>query len=167
MTASTPAVEFRRNTSVATVLRSIGEWELVVGVVGPGAAEIEDGSSLTLAELATIQEFGSSVAPGTRGHVPERSFIRSTIAARRGEIASLTASEMKAVLAGTRTVPQALDVIGAQVAAWIKSAVMSGAGIPPPLAPSTIARKGSSRPLVDHGQMIAHGVSYIVRKRGS
>ena len=167
MAAPRPAVEFRRNNEAMAIIRSIGEWELIVGIVGPGASEIEEGSSLTLATLGAIHEFGSSVGPGEKGYVPERSFLRSTLAARRADIAQATIEQMRAVLAGIRSVERALDAIGMQIVSWVKQAVMTGDGIPPPLAESTIRRKGSSRPLVDHGQLIAHGVSYLVRRRGS
>jgi hypothetical protein len=163
------SVEFQKNglDDVAIFLRKLGAYEARVGIVGARASEIEDGSDLTLAQLGAIHEYGSDVEPGAPGYVPERSFIRSTIANRRADIAKLVASECKAVLAGLRTPEAALEIVGMQVAAWIKLAVTSGDGIPPPLAESTIARKGSSRPLVDHGQLIAHGVSHIVTKRGA
>ena len=62
-----------------------GEWvqlanlTLMIGVVGPGASALEAGSSLTLAELALIHEYGTDT-------IPERSFIRSTLLARRVEV---------------------------------------------------------------------------------
>lgn len=160
-------VQFSRRglDQASQFLRKLGAIEVHVGIVGARAGEIEEGSTLTLAELGALHEYGSDVEPGAPGYVPERSFIRSTLAKRRGDIAALTAQECRAVLAGKRTAEQALDVIGAKVAAWIKLEVMSGDGIAPPLAPETIERKGSSRPLVDHGQLIAHGVSYVVTKR--
>lgn len=168
MTSAPGTLTFNRDGSqrAQAAIRSLGEWELLVGFVGPGSLEIEEGSALTLAQLGAIHEFGSDVEPGEIGYVPERSFIRSTLANRRADIARLTAEQMRAVLAGKRTAEQALDAIGMQIVAWIKLAVMSGDGIPPPLAESTIERKGSSRPLVDHGQLIAHGVNHIVRRKG-
>ncbi|MGL4443646.1 MAG: hypothetical protein ACRCU1_08475, partial [Alsobacter sp.] len=150
---------------IALFLRKMGEFEVHVGIVGARANELEEGSTKTLAELGAIHEYGSDVEPGDVGYVPERSFIRSTLANRRADIAKLMASECRAVLAGKRTPAAALEVVGAAVASWIKLAVTSGEGIGPPLAESTIERKGSSRPLVDHGQLIAHGVSHLVTKR--
>lgn len=170
MSAAVPGtLTFNRDPARAAqaAIRRLGEWELIVGLVGPGSLEIEEGSALTLAQLGAIHEFGSDAEPGEPGYVPERSYLRSTLANRRADIARLTAEQMRAVLAGKRTAEQALEAIGMQIVAWIKLAVMSGDGIPPPLSPETVARKGSSRPLVDHGQLIAHGVNYVVRRKGS
>lgn len=159
-------IEFKKTglDQVALFLRKLGAYEVHVGIVGARANEVEEGSTLTLAQLGAIHEYGSSVEPGAPGYVPERSFIRSTLAHRRADIATLVASECKAVLAGKRTPEAALEVVGMKVAAWIKLTVMSGEGVSPPLAESTIERKGSTRPLVDHGQLIAHGVSHLVTK---
>lgn len=164
-----PKVDFEKKGAedVALFLRKLGALELHVGIVGPAANELEEGSEKTLADLGALHEFGSEVPPGKRGHIPERSFIRSTLAKRRGDIARLVASEMRKILDGTRTPRAALEAIGIKVSNWIKKEVMQGEGIPPPLAASTIARKGSSRPLVDHGQLIAHGVSYEITKKGA
>lgn len=166
---SSARVQFQKRgaESVALFLRKLGSFEVRVGIVGPRARELEEGSDLTLAELGRIHEYGSDVEPGAPGYVPERSFIRSTLANRRADLAQLMKSECQAILMGKRTPETALEIVGAKVAAWIKLAVMSGDGIAPPLAESTIARKGSSRPLVDHGQLIAHGVSHLVTKRGA
>lgn len=163
------SVQFQKRGAddVAMFLRKLGAYEVRVGIVGSRANEVEDGSKLTLAELGALHEYGSDVEPGDPGYVPERSFIRSTMANRRADIARLVASECKAVLDGKRTPEAALEVVGTQVAAWIKLAVTSGDGIGPPLAEETIRRKGSSRPLVDHGQLIGHGVSHLVTKRNA
>ena len=59
----------------------VGQLTLMIGVVGPGASALEAGSSLTLAELALIHEYGTDT-------IPERSFIRSTLLARRGDLAA-------------------------------------------------------------------------------
>ena len=42
--------------------------------------------------------------------------------------------------------------MGVQIVAWIKETIV--AGLEPPNVPATIARKKSSKPLVDHGQLL-------------
>lgn len=158
------AVEFNDGPmrELAQFMRRVGNLVVRVGVVGPSASERAGASEMTLAQLATIHEYGSGISPGQPGHVPERSFLRSALAARRGDIAALITAQMKRILSRETDQEGALNAIGAQIAAWIKAPVLEGAGIAPPLKQATIDRKGSSRPLVDTGQLIAHGVTWIV-----
>ena len=118
---------------------------LKVGVVGPGASALEEGSSMTLAELMLVHEYGTDT-------IPARAPIAKTMYARRADIAALHIRAFKAVLSGEMDARKALGLIGVQVVAWIKETIR--AGLTPPNAPSTIARKGSSTPLVDDGQLI-------------
>lgn len=142
-----------------------GEWvdlanlTLMIGVIGPGASELEEGSSLTLAELALVHEYGTDT-------IPERSFMRSTLLARRGDLAALQAKVFKRILARELTARAAMELIGEQCVSWIRAAIV--AGIDPPLATATILRKGSTKPLIDHGQLY-RAISYQVvdRKAGA
>lgn len=109
----------------------------------------EDRDGISMVELAAIHEFGSPAAG-----VPERSFIRRTVAEKQDLIAKLTAKLAKRVVEKNFPIAQALGVLGTVVAAEIKKTVTVGAGVPPKNAPSTIARKGSDRPLIDTGRMI-------------
>lgn len=111
-----------------------------VGVIGDGAN----------AMIATIHEYGAPEAG-----IPERSFIRRTFA--NSEVIEqkrkMAAQMMKRILAGKMEVGQALGLLGAYGANAVKRTIDEGTGVPPPLKAATIARKGSSRPLVDTGQM--------------
>lgn len=142
-----------------------GEWvdlhnlTLMIGVIGPGASELEEGSKLTLAELALVHEYGTDT-------IPERSFLRSTLIARRGDLAALQVTVFKRVLARELTARAALELVGEQCVSWIRAAIV--AGIDPPLATETILRKSSTKPLIDHGQLY-RAISYQVvdRKAGA
>ena len=57
--------------------------------------------------------------------------------------------------------PKALELIGLFVKGLIQGRM--SAGIPPPLKASTIARKGSSKPLINTGQLRA-SIDYEVRE---
>jgi hypothetical protein len=59
----------------------------------------------------------------------------------------------KAIVLGAVDVRQGIGMLGAWGAAQVKNTITQ-TDIPPPLAPSTIAAKGSSKPLVDTGQML-------------
>lgn len=142
------------------LMRRLGASDMVVkaGVLGSkGGGETEGDSDLTVAGVAFVHEFGSD-----DGRIPERSFIRRTCAVHEREIAKMQAELGVQVLQGTLTMERAHDLLGAFVAGEIKKLVAEGEHIPPELAESTVKRKGSTRPLVDHGQMvgaIGHEVS--------
>lgn len=107
----------------------------------------------SLLEVAIIHEFGA-------GPVPARSFIRATLDEKRGEILKLQVALAQQVLLGKLTAPQALGQLGAKVASMCQARIV--AGIAPPLAASTLRRKGSkSTPLILTGSLrgaITHAV---------
>ena len=135
---------------LARALRdSIRNPHVVVGIYGPAAkaphvgAGGSEGEGLTVAQIASIHEFGVGV--------PERSFIRGTVDARAKEISRMAKRLAAQVLDGRKTTAAALDLLGAYVHGQIIRRINKR--IPPPLAASTIRRKGSSTPLVDKGQL--------------
>lgn len=123
------------------------------GVLGTGTHKKGE---LSLVELALIHELG---APGAG--IPERSFIRSSFEAHRPEYIALLKKFLPKVQSGQLSIVQVLGLIGAKMAADMKKGITTGAGIPPPLKPATIAAKGSSRPLLDTGQLV-NSITYTV-----
>jgi len=127
------------------------------GVMSNKNARTQAGAvGLSNAELASIHEYGL-------GHVPARPFIRPPFVANKASYLDILRNAYGAAMksndpSGFR---RALALIGMKMTADIKNYVTQGAGVPPPLAASTVARKGSSRPLVDTGQLI-NSVSYEV-----
>lgn len=97
---------------------------------------------LTVAEVATIHEFGLGV--------PQRSFLRSWADERAAENQALIKQVGEQVVKGL-DVSTGLDRLGLKFVAGIQGRMV--AGIPPPNAPSTIAQKGSSTPLIDTSQL--------------
>lgn len=142
--------------AIKEAILQLGKITLRVGIVGPGASTLEEGSSFTLAQLGLLHEFGSE-----DGRIPERSWFRSTLAARRTDLAALQVQVFKRVLAGELTPRAGLDVIGLQIVAWLKDAIRRG--IKPELATETILRKGSTKPLIDDGQLI-NSIAWIVEE---
>lgn len=127
---------------------------VAVGVLGKGAAR--EGDTLSNVELAVIQEFGLGV--------PERSFLRATFDRMKETWNAFAAKALKPALAGKIELTKALALIGERVKSDIKRRITQGEGIPPPNAPSTIARKGSDRPLVDSGRLVG-SIDYEVRSK--
>lgn len=123
-----------------------------VGVIGEKAAATEHGSDLTVADIATIQEFGAESVG-----IPERSYIRATIDKMNADLAQFIERQATKVIREEQTAEQALDLIGLYTVSLIKAAIT--AGIPPELAASTIkaktrAGKTGEVPLVNFGQLI-------------
>lgn len=120
-----------------------------VGVLADAPKDPHEGekpSGMTLLEVAAVHEFGAPAAG-----IPQRSFIRATIDLHREDIAQLQIVLARRVIAGELTADQALDQLGAKVAAMCQNRIAEG--ISPALHPDTIAKKGSSTPLVDTGQL--------------
>lgn len=144
----------------------IKDARVKVGVLASGkGGEREVGpdgtpGDLTVAEIAAIHEFGTQDRS-----VPERSFLRSTFDEKREELAKMGKALLLRVLDGKLTVRQALEAMGMKLAAETKKKITAGAGIPPPLRPSTVAAKGSDRPLVDTGRLL-NAITWAVENSG-
>lgn len=134
-------------------LRRSREHRVVsVGIQGEEAGEDHEG--LTNVELAAIHEWGTR-----DGHVPERSFIRSTIDENSAKYHDLAKRLLSMVIDGKKTTFEALSLLGLRVVADIRRTIQRG--IPPPNAESTIRQKHSSKPLIDKGQLI-NSITYKV-----
>lgn len=122
------------------------------GILGDGA----------LAMIAVVHEFGAE----DRG-IPERSFMRASFNQHRDEYIGALAKLCRGVYEGKGTVRQALTVVAMQMARDQKALIRAGEGIPPPNAPATIARKGSSHTLIDTGAMVRAITHAVVLPSGS
>ena len=130
------------------MLKGTGRATVRVGILSDSPHQERDGASgaLSVAEIAAVHEFG---APAV--NVPQRSFIRATVDAEAAEIQRLQETLFAQVIDGGITEAQALELIGAKVAAMMQARIASN--VPPPLKPETVERKGSSVALVDTGQL--------------
>lgn len=115
---------------------------------GPGA-ETHPGSKLTVAQIASILEFGTE-----DGHIPARSVVRSTFDAKHEMLTELSGKLIGQILDGRMNVDRALGILGLTLATEMKKTVTVGPHVQPENAPSTIAQKGSDRPWVDTGRTI-------------
>lgn len=115
-----------------------------------GAIEGASGPPLTVAEIASFHEFG-------RG-VPQRSFVRGWFdeVTKSGEMGELLRTQLRAAVDGKRSLDEALERVALKAQASMQKRIRNrGNGNYPPLAASTIAKKGSSVPLIDTGQLRA------------
>ena len=97
-----------------------------------------------VAMIAAINEYG---AP-SRGQ-PPRPFFRRMIAAKQGEWPVAVAGLLKA---NDLDAARALDLAGAAIAGQLRQSIRDLTD--PPLAASTIRRKGFEKPLIDRGHML-------------
>lgn len=99
---------------------------------------------LTVVEVATFNEFGTET-------IPERSFIRSTVDQNFEDYVEKSKTLQNKVVMQELDVKKALSILGEQIQSDIVNAINTG--IEPENSPTTIAIKGSSKPLVDSGQL--------------
>lgn len=144
--------------------------QLVVGVLAERyGAELVEGTDITYAELATIQEFGSP-----KNGIPERSFLRATFADKtlHRKITKVIGEKIADVgHTGSKRIRQldsAMSTVGWLIVNAVKARIR--AGIAPALAPSTIkARQAAGRegvtPLFDTKHLI-NSISWSTRNEG-
>jgi hypothetical protein len=124
------------------------EPEVRVGFLSD-ATYPDTGESVAL--VAYANEYGDS-AHGR----PPRPFMRNTIAAHKGEWGKAVALNLRATGYDAK---KTLDRMGQGIAGQMKQSIIDLTD--PPLAPSTIARKGFDKPLIDTSHML-NSVGYEV-----
>lgn len=143
--AGTRSVDRGANALLARAKRLSQGVEVRIGMLDKAQAEHKGTPGLTVAEVGTFHEFGLGV--------PQRSFIRGWYDESVEENKRTMAVLQKQVLRGQVSEEQALARFGAKCVGDIQKRIVDG--IEPPLAESTVKRKGSSTPLVDTGQLKA------------
>jgi hypothetical protein len=115
-----------------------------VTVGWPATAGQHAGSSMSVAEIAAQHEFGTA-------RIPQRSMLRATVEIYEHKYTEALRKIGIGITAGRIDLKGGLDLLGVMIKGDVQKRI--AAGIMPPNAPSTIARKGSSTPLIDTGQM--------------
>lgn len=132
------------NAMLERLDRSAFGAKLIVGLVGDEAEASHAGGELSISEIGEIHEFGLGV--------PRRSFIADWVdeneERHRSQIRKIAEQVMKGKI---ESWDQGLERLGVLYVAEVQKRI--AVGIDPPLAPSTIARKGSSKPLIDTGAL--------------
>lgn len=132
-------------------LRALGGKTVRVGILDEAPKRESPGkgkkaSRATLLEVAAVHEFGAPAAG-----IPNRSFIRATVDLKAAEIQATRDKLAAQVAEGKITAQVALERLGAFVQGLVQARIAEGIG--PALKPETVARKKSSKPLVDTGQL--------------
>lgn len=136
--------------------RLVGHSRVRVGILADAPKTEHEGATstgATLVEVAAANEFG------VPGHIPQRSFVRGTVDAHLDEIHGVQAALAKQIILGKITGKVAMERLGAYIQGLMQREIARG--IMPENAQSTIDRKGSSKPLIDTGQLRS-GISFQI-----
>lgn len=120
---------------IDSVKKADGGAHARVGLLGDVLAR-GPGDEIGVVELGTIHEYGAPKAG-----IPERSFLRRTFDAKRGEWMDLCHKLAKKIFAMEMSTQQALGILGAKASADVKATITQGPEIPPPASPYTLAKK--------------------------
>jgi len=112
-------------------------------------------ANVDIGEYATENEFGTS-------KIPQRSFIRSSFDENLSLIEGFIEKKYTEIINGSLTTEHALGQIGRNLEKMVKAKIRQIQL--PPNAKRTIELKGSSKPLIDFGNMI-NAVRFIVKTR--
>lgn len=133
---------------LATVLKRIQGLhgtKVLVGITGQHAAS-GDASAPELVEIATAQEFGTVT-------IPPRPFLRTSLKRNRRRWTGILRPAIRSARSGDgQATLRVLRRTGVVMVGDTQATLRKGPWIPN--APLTIARKGSSQPLVDTGQLV-------------
>lgn len=124
-------------------LNELKQYRLEVGVFG-------DGGEPNYVMIASVHEFGAVINNGKAIiNIPERSFLRSTFDEKEAEWYEFLKKQIVAVVKSNGKSKFVWEMLGTKMVADIQKKIRDLKE--PPNAPSTIATKGSSSPLIDTG----------------
>ncbi len=146
------------NNNIPRVIQSLKDlkkYEIEVGIFGSDGAEY--------VMIAGVQEFGITIRK-EKGNIviPERSFLRSTFDEKNREWFKFMKKQLEHVLSGRINARVLCERLGTKMVADVQEKLTDINS--PPNAPATIAKKGSSNPLIDTGGL-RQRITYKVVKR--
>lgn len=112
-------------------------------------------AGLNVAQYAAENEFGTT-------KIPQRSFMRTAFDQNLKLIEAFTTDAIDRVIDGTSKLDTAFNEVGQFMTGLIQKKIRQITF--PPNSKATIALKGSSKPLIDFGTMIA-SVRHVLKKR--
>ena len=119
-----------------------------------GEATEEDGTDIC--DVAAWNELGTA-------NMPSRPFLRKSVDENEQKINNFLKSQKRSLLGGA-SADQILKEIGIFQKDLIQEKITEGSY--EPNAASTVAKKGSNKPLIDTGRM-RQSVNYVIKKKGS
>lgn len=140
-----------RDLGYAKIMREmhkLGRMTVTVGIQSDASSD-EDG--VQIVEKAFWNEYGTQNEDGT-SRIPERSFIRASFDENRTDIDKTIDRLWNGVMDGKLNAARAGAILGQHHEDQVKRYVRTGSFTEN--AASTIAAKGSSKPLIDTSEMV-------------
>lgn len=132
------------NKNLRKLASQLKESGKVVQVGFPDNLTHEGGESVAF--IAAVHEYGAPSAG-----IPERPFLKPAIIQGKGDQLRLNKVNLIRILHNQIDFTTALGQLGEMAKGQVQLYIVNGNFAP--LKPATIARKGSSKPLIDTGQM--------------
>lgn len=150
-----------KTTDLMAQIKSLTQSRVLVGV--PAEEATREGEPINNATIAYIHDNGAPEA-----NIPARPFMHPGIMSAEDKIAKRFKDGAVRTLKGDKdAVDQTMTAVGLTAQSAIRNKISEG--IPPPLAPRTLAqrrRRGRSGeiPLIDTGQL-RNAINFVVRKK--
>lgn len=127
---------------------------ITTGVHGEEGEQLHDPEGVSIADIASFAEFGLGQ--------PQRSWLRAWFDENSERLEAMMAKQLQAAMSAGESFEWAMN----RVALWMQADIQRRIRnrIAPPNRPSTIARKGSSTPLIDTGVFRSAILSYFEGK---
>lgn len=145
-----------RMNGIKAAIRAVDGSKIKAGVFGEKGSRTYPESGLTVAEVATINEFGTS-------EIPARPFLRTTFDERSGQWLIELQRGIGRILDGKGSVDGVFGLLRARIVGDIQAKIARGPWVPN--APSTIARKGSDKPLRDTDTLLRSVDAELLHER--
>lgn len=149
---------------VSTVTRDNGLFDRIRNTARRYSAKVEVGyfgngqhtgkRPITLGNLARIHEHGTR-------HTPKRPFVAPALAKNRGKYLKLAGESFIPIVRGKKTTNQLWQLVGQEAVKDVQDYMVTATFTS--LSPKTIKQKGSSKPLIDTGQL-RQSITYRVKK---
>lgn len=144
-----------RIPQLISALSELGEYGIEVGLIGSSDSEY--------VMIARVHEFGITIRKKKGSiNIPERSFLRSTFDEKSDKWFDFVKKQIPKLLNGNMNARTICERLGTRMVADVQKKITEIKV--PPNAPSTIAQKGSSNPLIDTGGLRARITYKVVRK---
>ena len=133
-------------------IEKLCKMQVRVGYQGGKNFHEGEGKKVDILDVAMFNELGTS-------RVPSRPFMRDSVDDNAESITKFCQSQIKGIANGSKDAESVLKAIGAMQVGLVQKTIREGDFTPN--APSTIARKGSDKPLIDTGLM-RQSVHYVI-----
>lgn len=137
------------------IMQGVGRKECAVGFPkgkNLGTPYYKDGASIL--QVAIWNNFGFGV--------PRRAFMELATVFIKEDFSKLLKAQQNNIITGRITMERILEIAGIKAVSLVQKAITTGEWTPN--SPRTIAKKRSSKPLIDSGSMNKY-VTYVIRDK--